>query len=106
MTGSANEFSDIELELIGVEPKEFEIYLLDAGAKFAVCDTKAVKGTLQICEPPPVKYSLDFAGAPVTIVLYEHHTARQAAHSRGGIRHDRAQRSNVEWCFAEKTDNS
>jgi len=106
LNGTANEFSEIELELVGVEPKIFEIYLLNAGVEFDLCDTLQRKSGSPIRMPPVIKYHLEFDGTPVSIVLYEHHAARQAAHPRDSIRHDRAQRAGAEGLFREESGKS
>ena len=104
LNGTANEFSEIELELVGVEPKAFELYLLNEGVDFALSDMQRSTGTSLTRKQLVTKYRLEFDGAPVAIVLFAHHTARQAAHPRDSIRHDRAQREDAERRFLEERD--
>lgn len=99
LNGSATRFSEIELELVAVEPKEFEHYLLNAGTRFEQCETHCRKGGSSGRKLPAAKYRLDFDGTTVTIALYEHHGARQRAHPANSIRHDRAQRADAERRF-------
>lgn len=106
LNGTANEFSEIELELVGAEPKVLEMYLLNARVEFDLCDTLQRKGGSPTRMPPVMKYRLEFDGIPVSIVLHEHHAARNAAHPRDSIRHDRAQRVDVEKRFREENGNS
>lgn len=99
LDGTANEFSEIELELIGVEPKEFELYLINAGIGFELGVERHAK------EDAPTslsKYRLEFDSAAVAITLYDHHAARQVVHNRAGIGHDRVQREDAERRFLEE----
>ena len=108
LNGTANEFSEIELELIGIEPKNFEIYLLNAGIEFELCNTHKDKdkGASSTREHRVSKYRVEFDGTPVTIALYDHHIARLAAHPRDSMRHDRAQREQAERRFIEESGKS
>ena len=87
LAGTANEFSEIELELVGIEAKDFEFYLLNAGVKFELSERRRDDGRLTKYEP--LNYRVEFDHAPVSITLYEHHAARQATHPRDSIKHDR-----------------
>lgn len=106
LTGTATDFSEIELELIAVEPKEFEMYLLNAGIKFDCCDTPSHKSDPCRRNPPTTRYRLEIDGTVITIALYEHHSARLKAHPRTSIRHDRAQRADAEIRFAGESAES
>lgn len=98
LAGTANEFSEIELELVGVEAKNFEMYLLNAGVEFQLSKTRS---THDRKAQDAITFNVEFAGAPVSITLYEHHAARQAAQPRGSIKHDRVNRSEAEKRFSE-----
>jgi len=106
LNGTANQFSDIELEIIGVEPKDFEMYLLNAGVEFELCHTQHPRRASPTRKPPEIKYRLEFDGAQVTIALYDHHAARQGVTPRGSLRHDRVQRADAEGRFVEENSKS
>ena len=91
LTGTANEHSAIELELIGIEPKRFEMYLFGkqmyyTGPKISpqVAPASAESGHV-------VSYSLTISGQLVKIVLFENHAVRQRAYPQHHIRHERVQ---------------
>ena len=90
LTGTANEFSEIELELVGIEPKHFEMYLLGKGIEFEADDDG--RGAHRRLPAPVARYSLTWAGLPVAIALFEHHAARQAMFPQAHLRHDRVLR--------------
>lgn len=101
LSGIANEFSEIELELIGVEPKNFEMYLLNAGVDFEHRDGARRHAGERKLDAPQASYRLEFDRLPVVIMLYENHATRQSAHSGNSLMHERAQRAEVERRFAE-----
>jgi hypothetical protein len=103
LNGTANEFSEIELELIGVEPKEFEIYLLNAGVDFELCDSLRATVASSTQKSQPMKYRVEFDAAPVTIALYDQQATRLAA-SLNGIKRDRAPRADAERRFKDRDD--
>jgi hypothetical protein len=101
LNGTANEYSEIELELIGIESKEFELYLLNAGVEFELCAAHHGKSSMPMPKATPMKYRLECCGAPVSITLYSHPDARQTGNPRGSTRHKRAQRADAERLFME-----
>ena len=103
LNGTANEFSEIELEFIGVEAKAFEMYLLNAGIEFALCDAHEAKRASPTVGPLVMKYHLEFDEAIVTIALYDHHTARQSVHPRDSVKRDRARRAEAERRFLRES---
>jgi hypothetical protein len=82
LNGTANEMSSIELELIGVDAKSFEMFLLNNNIAF---DTHEVRGTSCLI------YEFEFHDLPIEIALFETHTARNLLYSRASIKHERAQ---------------
>ena len=102
LNGTANEFSEIELELIGVEPKGFELYLINAGVEFELGVGHHAKQDMPTSLPLVIEYRLEFDSTPVTIALYDNHAARQAIHTRVSIGHDRVQRADAERRFLEE----
>jgi len=101
LAGTANEFSEIELELVGVEAKNFEMYLLNIGVEFQLTETRR-HGDRAVREA--IIFIVEFAAAPVKIALYEHNAARQAAHPRDSIKRDRADRSEAQRRFSNASD--
>ena len=98
LTGTANEFSEIELELVGVEPKAFEMYLLNEAVEFEPVSMRPEK-TENVSSPS--RYRFEYQGAPTTISLFEHHAARQAAYQTGSPHRDRAPYSEADKLFFE-----
>jgi hypothetical protein len=82
LNGTANEMSNIELELIGVDTKSFEMFLLNNNITF---DTHEVRGTSCLI------YEFEFHDLPIEIALFETHAARHLLYSRASIKHERAQ---------------
>lgn len=99
LSGTATEFNEIELELIGVEPKVFEIYLLNVGVDFEHCNMHQAKRASPTRTPLTAKYRLIYDQVPVSIALFDQHTERQALFPLDSIRHDRARRADVERRF-------
>ena len=101
LSGSANEYSAIELELIGVDAKSFEMFLLNDDVVFELHggDTTGVstsghrkQGRSQATNAlMPVRYDVTFDDAPVEITLFDTQAARLAAFPKSSIRHQRAQ---------------
>jgi hypothetical protein len=101
LAGTANEFSEIELELIDVEPKYFEMFLLGRNIEFEVRDGAHHAGEREHSAPPTAAYLLDMYEWPVAVKIFEHHAARQRVFPLGHLRHDRAQREEVARRFQE-----
>ena len=101
LSGSANEYSAIELELIGVDAKSFEMFLLNDDVVFELHggDTTGIgpsghrkQGRSQATKAlMPVRYDITFDDAPVEIVLFETQSARATTFPKTSIRHERAQ---------------
>ena len=99
LTGTANETSTIELELIGVDAKIFELFLLNQPVEFDIREHHAGQRDRQTRdrsfkprgEPTGYSYELTFDDIVVEISLYENHVERQAKFPRASIKHDRIQ---------------
>jgi hypothetical protein len=102
LTGTANEFSAIELDLIGVDAKTFELFLLNEDVVYELHggsttgtgtgDGRAdVKNRRDRTSPPPIQYHITFDDAPVEITLFESQMQRLSAFPKSSIRYDRAQ---------------
>jgi hypothetical protein len=99
LTGTANEFSAVELDLIGVDEKTFEMFLLNEDVVFELHggSTTGTGGQSpphkrrQAGAEPPIRFDITFDDAPVEITLFESHNARLTAFPKTSIRYDRAQ---------------
>jgi hypothetical protein len=97
LTGTANEYSAIELELVGVEPKTFEIFLLNENVEFDSHDVRAGRGGKSKDEKSSrsshkhTRYEITFDDAPVEITIFDSHSERQALYPKESVKHERAQ---------------
>jgi hypothetical protein len=85
LNGTANEFSAIELEIVNVDIKQFDLFLLNARVPLDLT-TEGVA---------ILRYSFEYEDAPVTVTVFEDHASRQAARSRTDVRHPRARRADA-----------
>ncbi len=105
LNGTANEFSEIELELIGVEGKTIEFILLNRGVEFDLKDSRAVSRSFKPDDnAKPIQYHLEFEDAPLVITLYETHAQRQALYPQGSIKHERVKLAEAAALFEVKSD--
>ncbi len=102
LAGTANKFSEIDLEITGVEPKEFEMYLLNARIDFEMRDTNRRSFHTPAGKAREIIYEIEVDQKSVTISLYQDHLSRQAAHPRGSTRHERLQRAEAEKRFKDE----
>ncbi len=98
LNGTANEFSEIELEIVGVESKTIEFILLNRGVAFELRalnkaneTSKSTKTFKPITSNHSIQYHLEFESAPVVITLFDNHAQRQALYPRGSIKEERVQ---------------
>ena len=99
LTGTANSNSDIDIEMIGIDPKRFEMYLLDSGIAFTLREPLRRRGGKGSTDGR-LTFATEFDNVPVLITHFESHAARLAAHPRGSIRHERAQLAEAKVRFA------
>ncbi|MEP7157151.1 MAG: UDP-N-acetylmuramate--alanine ligase [Betaproteobacteria bacterium] len=88
LAGTANEYSEIELELIGTEAKEFELYLLNAGVRFTL--SERVHDRRGPARRNVLSYECEFEEVPVVIAIHESLASRQSLYPRNSIHHDYA----------------
>lgn len=113
-TGTANEFSVIELDLVGVDAKTFELFLLNEDVLYELHggSTTGTGGggsrggsrdrhgrTLV----QPIRYDITFDDAPVEIMLFDSQMQRLNAFPKSSIRYDRAQLAEAEARFGRKS---
>ncbi len=99
LTGTANSNNDIDIEMIGIDPKRFEMYLLDSGIAFTLREPQRRRGG-KGSPDGRLTFATEFDNVPVLITLFESHAARLAAHPRGSSRHERAQLAEAKVRFA------
>ena len=105
LNGTANEFGEIELELVGVEAKTIEFMLLNRGVEFELQEAKVKSKSFKpVALARAIRYHLEFEAAPLVITLYESHAQRQALYPRGSIKHDRLQLDDATRFFAVGND--
>ena len=113
LTGTANEFSAIELDLIGIEAKSFELFLLNEDVIYELhggvtTGTGAGDGRRggkvhrDQKNPPPIRYDITFDDAPVQITLFDSQMHRLNAFPKSSIRYDRAQLDEAHERFARE----
>ncbi len=99
LAGTASESSAIELELIGIDAKIFEFFLLNQTIEFDICEHHVGRRDRQNrtrsfkprSAPSGYSYVLTFEDIVVEISLYDSRAERQAIYPRASIKHDRAQ---------------
>jgi hypothetical protein len=100
LNGTANEYSEIELELVGIEGKTMEFILLNRGIEFDLQETNPKSKSYKPTDAAkPIQYHLEFEDAPLVITLYESHAQRQALYPRGSIKHERAKLNEIQALF-------
>jgi len=103
LSGTANEYSAISLELIGVDVKQFELFLLNDDVVFDIRERSYAPPRKRSFKPSQslalaqnlgkggYTYEVTFDDAPVEITLFDSHQARLAKYPRDSIYHARAQ---------------
>lgn len=86
LTGVANVHSEIDIELVGIEPKHFEMFLLNEGLPFEV--SEPFRSGRDAC---PLRYHVELDDFPVSITLFANHAERSSYTPRESTRFDRAQ---------------
>ena len=104
LTGSANRFSPIELEIVADDAKQLEMFFFNIGTPF---DTRikrasqAPRGSTANDNANDISiYEISFKEIPVLIAFYPNHAVRAAHHPRGSQKHARAQMADVEALLA------
>jgi hypothetical protein len=93
LTGTANEYSAIELELVGIDVKQFELFLINEDVVFEIHvahTSKSRTHSFKSQQQVDYRYEITFDDAPVEITLFDSHTVRQAKYPQESIKHDRA----------------
>ena len=105
LNGTANEFSEIELEIIGHESKAVEFMLLNRGVEFELRESgERLKNHSQHVAAKSIQYHLEFEDAPLVITLYESQAHRLARHPLNAPGHERVQLAQAAARFALKSE--
>ena len=100
LTGSANRFSPIELEIVADDAKQLEIFFLNIGTPFDTRIKRASQGsrghTANETSNDISIYEILFKEIPILIAFYPNHAVRAAHHPSGSLKNARAQLADVE----------
>lgn len=100
LSGTANCFSRIELEIVTDDAKQVEMFFLNEGVPFELRVSRA-QPSKRARQPNEIStYEMLFEEIPVVLSVYPHHAARFSRHSRASLTHDRAQLKDVEALLA------
>lgn len=97
LEGTANEFSAIELELVGTPAKSLEHFLSNERLEFTIADPRDARLDARV-----VTCEFEFEDTPVSITLFENHAQRQSARPRAHLCHRRVQLDDVLQAFGDK----
>jgi hypothetical protein len=103
LTGSAGEFSTVNVELYAANEKEFELFLLERRIKFEIVQesgARAGRGR------PDCVLQIDWNGVPFELALYEPDAIRGALRSAGGAGTERANLAAVERLLTETGEST
>ena len=104
LTGSANRFSTIEIEIVADDAKQLEMFFLNIGTPFDTRIKRASqtpRGSTANGSANDISiYEISFKEIPVLIAFYPNHSVRAAHHPCGSLRHARAQLADVEALLA------
>lgn len=101
LTGTANRFSHIELEIILEDSKQLEIFFLNEGTRFRTRVSRVSLPHKVDYACTIATYELTFQDFAVFIMLYPHHALREAHHSRNKLPRARARIAEVEIMMLE-----
>ena len=76
LDGSANRFSQIQLEMVSDDAKQFEMFLLNADVQFEIRNCRASPLHHEKLERTGTLYELTIDGVAICITLFQHHPAR------------------------------
>jgi hypothetical protein len=98
LSGTANRFSPIELEIVTDDAKQLEMFFLNQGLPF---ETRAARVSPTAHDSDQIsRYELSVMETPVLISLYPHHAVRFSHRPRENLAHARAQLKDVELLLA------
>lgn len=101
LNGTANQFSAIELEFVGMEPKSFELFLLNQGVEFSLGNQANLEPGARRNRCSTMYYRFEYDDTPVSVAIFDSHPQRQATHPGDSVRHARAQLDEAAALFME-----
>ena len=100
LTGSANRFSPIELDIVAADAKQLEMFFFNIGTPFDMRIKRASQARRADTSNDISIYEISFKEIPILIAFYPNHAVRAAHHPRGSQKHARAQLADVEALLA------
>lgn len=100
LSGTANRFSQIELEIVAIDAKRLEMFFFNEGTPFETRTTRLPKSQWNNSGKDISIYEISFHDFPIVIAFYANHAVRVAHHPRKNIEHAGAQRLEVEALLA------
>ena len=101
LSGSANRFSRVELEIVTDDTKRLEMFLFNEGTAFETRIERAIHMRPNHTRNDIVIYEISFNEFPITIACYRDHALRSALRPRESLKHARAQLMDVEVLLAD-----
>jgi hypothetical protein len=98
LNGTANEMSVIELELIGVSAKAFEMFLLNENVTFDLQEHPINSASARNFKT--IVYELEWRDWPIEVALFESHAARQSIRPGESVKHGRLRIGEAENLFS------
>ena len=104
LTGSANRFSPIEIEIVADDAKQLEMFFFNIGTPFDTRIKRARQAPTGSTANENVNdisiYEISFKEIPILIAFYPNHAVRATHHPRGSLKHARAQLADAEALLA------
>jgi len=88
LSGTANRHAEIDLELVGVEPKGLEHFLLNQGIGFETLSDQTGGDSTKLVV---ARYRLEMDGVPIRLTLFDSQALRARARPRTHSAHSRVQ---------------
>ena len=96
LSGTANHFSPVELEIVAEDAKQLEMFFLNEGTRFET-RIMLVEPVQPIAARKSISiFEISFREFPVVIAQYPSHAMRVAHYPRGSLKRARAQLADVE----------
>ena len=96
LSGSANRFSRVELEIVLDDTKRLEMFLFNECTLFETRIERDPRLRPNCTRNDILIYEISFHEFPVSIACYHDHASRDAYHPRESLKHARAQLKDVE----------
>jgi hypothetical protein len=101
LNGTATEMSAIELELVGVDTKTFEMFLLNENIAFDLRVPTHKSSHTRVQDF--VTFEFSWRDWPIEVSLFASHAARGEARPRASVKHPRARLAEAQTLFAATT---